>query len=792
MSRVRWAKVARDFWRHKARSALVVLAIAVGVSTFGMVLQGREIAIEHMYAGYWANNPPHVRLYVEPFDEDLLPILRAMPEVDDVEPRHVTNARLQVGPDEWVDLELTVLADYDDSRIGVVRQDSGDWPPPARELVLERSSLVLLDAEIGEELTVETSSGDQQQLRLAGLAHEFNDFSSYISRQARGFVTIDTIEWLGLQPAYNQLYLTVTNDALDTSQRDQVRQAVTEQLDELGYRVLGHDSFLTRPGQHWADDFFSALMLVMGAVGALSLLLSGFLVVNTVMALLAQETRQIGVMKAVGARRGQVLGLYLGTVAICGGLALLVSVPLGLAGGSWFAGFGSGVMNYTIDFRLVPWVLALQAAMAIGVPALAAVLPIYAGTRKTVHQAITDYGIGDTKAGLVDRLIGRVRGLPGPLALSLRNTFRRRMRLALTLGALSLAGAILIGVFSTRESMVGIVEDMLELYSYDVQVSFAEPVPCERIEAEAEQVEGIVRVEGWIVTAADRVRGDGSMGTALTLFGPPPDQQTVDATLLEGRWLTPDEGNAVVLSQGYAQAEPDLSVGDELTLAIGGHDSSWHVVGIYLAPDPAGYTNRPALARAADMDGLANQAAVIIEERGNPSAQQTAARRLEERYERAGLPVLRSATIEDVRASNRNQINLIVSLLLVIAALLAVVGGLGLAATMGLNVLERTREVGVLRAIGASNWAVWRIVVAEGVLIGLLSWALGAVLSLPIGNMLTQGVGMAFLGTAIDYIFAPVGIAAWLVIAVIVSAVASFMPARRASRISVREALAYE
>jgi putative ABC transport system permease protein len=792
MSKVRWAKVARDFGKYKSRNALVVLAIAVGVATFGMVLQGREIAMEDMYAGYWSNNPPHIRLYTETFDQDLATMLGSIPEIEDVESRRVINTRLQVGEDEWVDLELTVLADYENSRISVVRPESGDWPPEKQEVLLERSSLVLTDADVGDMLTVKMPSGEQVQLRMASFAHEFNDFSSYISRQARGFITMDTIEWLGLAPGFNQLYMTITDDQQDMSQRDQVRQLVSMRLDELGYRVLSHDSFLTRPAKHWADDFFSALMLIMGAVGALSLLLSGFLVMNTVMAILSQETRQIGVMKAVGAQRGQVLGIYLASIAVYGGIALLVSVPLSQVGGMWFANFGSGVMNYDIDFRFVPWVFALQVAMAIGIPALTALVPIYIGTRKTVHQAVTDYGISDVRPGIMDRILSRVRGLPRPMALSLRNTFRRRMRLALTLMALSLAGAIMIGVFCTRESMTGVFNGMLELYNYDVQISFAEPVPVELVESETDAVDGVARVESWVVSVPNRVRDDGSMGSAIGLFGPPSDQQTVKAMLLEGRWLLPDDENAIVISQGYTQVESDLVVGDELTLVFNGKESSWRVVGIYLATDQGGYVNRPALARAADMESLASMAAVVIDQRNDPSAQESVARKLEERYQLAGLPVLSTSTIEDVRESNANQINLVVYLLLVIAALLAIVGGLGLAATMGLNVMERWREVGILRSIGASNWAVWRIIVAEGVLIGLISWALGALLSLPVGSLLTQGLAMAFMGSGIDFIFAPIGIAIWLAVSIIVSAAASFVPARKASRISVREALAYE
>jgi putative ABC transport system permease protein len=108
-------------------------------------------------------------------------------------------------------------------------------------------------------------------------------------------------------------------------------------------------------------------------------------------------------------------------------------------------------------------VLWLQVVMALGVPAVAAIFPVYAGTLKTVREAISDYGIGDRRMGFVDRLVGRLRGLPRPLMLSMRNTFRRKARLALTLGALSLAGAIFIGVFSTRQSMLGLFQSMFDL-----------------------------------------------------------------------------------------------------------------------------------------------------------------------------------------------------------------------------------------------------------------------------------------------------------------------------------------
>jgi putative ABC transport system permease protein len=803
LSKLRWNKVLRDAWRHKARSVLVVLAIALGVATFGMLLTARTAAVRDMVAGYWGNVPPNVILYLDSFDEGLLSTVRRMPEVADVEARSVVYARVQaaarptVGSEEWVNLELVVLQDYADSRISVVRSQSGAWPPGRREVLMERSTPVVFPVAEGDTVTVEMPDGAQKELHVSGFAHEFNYFSSYISRWARGFITMDTLEWLGADPTYNWLYITVQNDAPDAAYLERVRNDVTERLERGGYRVTGFDDFLTRPGKHWAYDFFSALMLVLGGVGTLSLLLSGFLVLNTTMALLAQETRQIGVMKAVGGQRGQIVGIYLSTVLLYGGLALALAVPLGLLCGRWFANFGSHVMNYDIvSYGLIPWVLALQVAMALGVPALAALFPVYSGTRKTVREAISDYGIGSVRAGVIDRILGRVRGLPRPLALSLRNTFRRKARLALTLAALSLAGAVFIGVFSTQQSMLGLFDDMFGLFGYEVEVFFEQPVRPQRIEAVAARVPGITRVESWLKISARRILPDDQLGMTLELYGAPPDQQTVVPTMVRGRWLLPEDENAVVVSTGLLRYAPDLDVGDEVVVDVGGRESSWRIVGVVLMTGNGGgnvgYVNYPALAHAAGMIGRATSAVVQIADADNPLAQKAVARALEEQYERAGMPVSGSQVLDEAVSASVGQLSMVTAMLLAMAALLAAVGGLGLAATMGLNVLERTREIGVLRAIGASNRSVWAIVVAEGMLVGLFSWGLGTLLSVPVGSLLTNGVGMAFMGITVRYVYSYPGMGLWLAVAVAVSAVASLLPAYRASRISVREALAYE
>jgi putative ABC transport system permease protein len=149
-------------------------------------------------------------------------------------------------------------------------------------------------------------------------------------------------------------------------------------------------------------------------------------------------------------------------------------------------------------------------------------------------------------------------------------------------------------------------------------------------------------------------------------------------------------------------------------------------------------------------------------------------------------------TLPDLRRAIVSQMNVLVVFLLIMAVLLAVVGGLGLAGTMSINVLERTREIGVLRAVGAGDRAVIVIVLVEGILIGALSWILGTLLGYPFGAALSTAVGQTMFLAPLTFKFSTGGAVLWLGLVLLLAAGASILPAWNASRLTVRDVLAYE
>ena len=204
-----------------------------------------------------------------------------------------------------------------------------------------------------------------------------------------------------------------------------------------------------------------------------------------------------------------------------------------------------------------------------------------------------------------------------------------------------------------------------------------------------------------------------------------------------------------------------------------------------------GFADFNYLSRIRGNPGQAGLVDVRTEQKDGQS-QLIMAEAVEKRLADAGIKVSQSATIAEFAGSIVSQFDFLVMFLMAMAAMSALIGGLGLAGIMSLNVMERTREIGVMRSIGASNSMVGGIVLTEGLLIGILSWALAIPLSIPATLLFNAMIGPMILDQPLVFVFLPTGLIIWLVIVIIVSVVASLLPAYRAIKMSVMETLAYE
>lgn len=795
MTSPRWHKVLRELWGHKGRSLLIILSIAVGVLAVGMAVGAGAILPRELETGYAAINPVHAAFVSDPFDEKFVESVRKMPEVADAEGRRSLVVRLKTGPSEWRDLRLFAIPDFDHIRINKIEPESGSWPPPEQTMLVERGALGLTQAKVGDTVLIETPDFRQHEIRIAGLAHDQSQQPAAFEGKAYGYITFDTLAKLGQPRDYNELYILVAENALDRQHIRNVAQSVRDKMERSGLVVTSTSTPV--PGKHPLEDPAQAVMLLMGVLGSFSLILSSSLVANTLSAVLAQQVREIGMMKAIGARTYQVAGIYLGMALILGVAAVIVGAPLGMLGARALAGFVAGLLNADIVNPSIPAsVLVLEVIVGLAVPLLTALFPVVSGTRVTVREALNDYGL-DTRqfgTGVIDRLLGRLRDLPRPMTLGLGNTFRRRGRLALTLFTLTLGSAAFIAVASVYASAMLSLEDVMRYWDYDLIAQFSRPYYVSELESQASSVPGVAQAEHWTMIGTRRVHADNVEGENIWMFALPAQTFSLRPNLLAGRWLRPDDENAIVISNKFLDEEPGVRVGDEITLKVRGKKTTWNVVGILhmmMTPGPMVYVNSPYYAKVTAMLGRAD-GLYIVTTQHDAASQGQVMRALEETFKANGVRVQSMSAISDVRNGFQALFLAVVALLLIMALLLIVVGGLGLTGTMGLNVLERRREIGVMRAIGASGRILRRVILTEGIFIGLLSWALGCLLAIPLSRLLSDALGMAIMQVPFVYTFSVTGALAWLVLVIALTAVASWLPARQAARLTVHQVLAYQ
>jgi len=810
----RWRKVLRDLSANRTRTILVIISIAVGVFAVGTVQHLRTSILQKMQAAYDESAAAHATIFANGLDEEAVDVVRRMPEVAAAEGRTALSVEVEVAPGRWEALTVTPITDFIENSVNLLRPiymleghpafgaERTRWPEED-EIVLERASLdtsgaLPTNVQVDGPLQLKTEDGKARTVTVTGAVYDPSGFPAAFTGSAGGYVNFDTFERLGGARTYNQLLIRVARAPEQPLTEEYITGIVSKVSDKLergGFTV--QRIFVPEPGELLFQNIFDSVSLLLTPLGLLALFLSGFLVVNTISALIAQQTRQIGIMKTIGARRSQVIALYLGAVVVYSLLALLLALPLTMVVTGAVLQFAGGYLN--LDFprwSLPPTVLFLQIAVGVLVPLVAALVPVLRGAAVTVREAIADAGVGNPGVGVLDRILSRIRGLSRPVQLSLRNTFRRRARLILTLLMLVLGGMIFMTIGSVRASLSSLIEAGLAYSQYDIQVSFGIPYRLPKIDGALYQVAGVAEVEGWVTGLATRQRADGSESNPITIIGLPAASQMVQPTLTAGRWLQPEDENAVVVSTQLLTTDPDIEVGDTILLDRDGRESPWLVIGIVqvLSGPPnfiPAYANYPYVARYTGkvMRGDSAQVKIINDGRTTPAEVAT---QLQEVLEAQGFNVVSLFTINRIRQISGGIFDIIVYLLSAMGVLIAAVGALGLMGTMSTNVLERTREIGVMRAIGATDGAIQRIVIVEGVIIGLISWLIGAVLAYPIGAVISTGVGQVLFSADLPYTFSATGVIIWFFIVSFLAAIASFLPAWNASRLTVREVLAYE
>ncbi|MCP4357871.1 MAG: FtsX-like permease family protein [Chloroflexi bacterium] len=798
-----WHKVWHDLWHNKARTLLVILSIAAGVFAIGAVFGMVDQLLGGMDTSHRAVNPSHISVFLNTtIDRETAVRLKDIPGVVDVDPANRISLRYKTSPDgEWQEGTVTMRDDFNNQIYDFVTLNEGDWPTESA-IGIERLSSQAFDIGVGDEIILELDATDRP-FQINGLIrHPFVQPPAF-GGEAHFFTDGKGLAKLGIpEGAFTNVLISV--DPYSRDYAEEVAGEVRDRLTKQGYNVAV--TLYQESDRHWGRDFVDGIMIVLRVMAVVSLFLSVVLVINTLMAIITQQTDQIGIIKSVGGVSGTIIKMYLVGVLVYGLAALLIALPLGAitAFGSsrWFL----NLFNVDLEtFRVSQSALLWQVLAATAVPLLAALWPVLKGAHISVREAIASYGLGgDFGSSLLDQLIERfsARYLPAVYAASLGNMFRRKGRLLLTQLVLVVAGIMFLIVMTLTTSTTNTLDNEMTRRGYDARIGFFQDQRTERILAIAQSLPEVDEAEVWyshsatILREGERVRDSAGLGAQLT--GIPIGTTMQRPLIIQGRWLQPGDGRVVIISD-LSAAENKISIGDTIRLDLGllGEDS-WEVVGTYISVSGADFNTEAIYApleAVVDVTKQANRGTLLFLTTFDKSLAGTTAvaDALKDAYETQNMDVslFSTSTKPQERADIDAQFASIIIIMLSLAMIMAVVGGIGLMGALGISVVERTREIGVLRAIGASSGTIMSLFVMEGVLQGLLSWLLAIPLAYFFSQPMAKTMGQTIMGVELDFIFDGTAVVIWLISILLISILASVMPARSATQVSVRESLAY-
>jgi putative ABC transport system permease protein len=670
-------------------------------------------------------------------------------------------------------------------RLTPFRLERGRWATGRGQVVIDAKTADEQGLAIGDRVRI-AARGEAQSFAITGIAR-FGEVRSLGVATVAVFDLEEARRVLGRGDGYDSVLVA----AREGTPAEQLRAAVARAAgDRVQVQTAAEHDRFTFEG---LGQFISIIRTVLLAFGAIAVLVGALTILNSLSITGAQRSRELGLLRLVGARRSQVLRAVLVEALVIGLLGSLVGlgvgylIALGLQG--LFASLGLDLPQAGTVFATRTVVVALLVGTLVTV--LAGLVPALRATRLAPAVALREASDGARRVGIVGRLVrplvsllGRpgqaVGGVAGLLAR--RNATRRPGRTLSTAGALTVGAALVtcVAVIAAglRDTTRGTLEDRVDATHVVIGSDGFSPTDPD-VQRRLDATPGVrattsVRVDGGLAfgdvervnavepATAGRMLGfDWVQGSQATLAALGADGAVVDQGWAREHGLTVGERFAVTSARG-----------DRLTLQVRGIERSPVLDGLDLGPITV---SRAAYDRAF---GTERNTLVLVD--AAPGTDPT--------HAVAAFPdaeVLTRAAFVDERLAPIDPLLAIFAVLLALAVLVSL---FGIVNALVLATFERRRELGMLRAVGMTRRQVRRMVRHEAVTTALLGAATGIAAGLGLGWVATTALSEEGLAFAI-----PTGQLVVLAVAAIVCGVlAAVLPARRAARMSPLSALAYE
>jgi putative ABC transport system permease protein len=774
--------------------------------------------------------------------QSLVPEIQKLPEVEAAEGTVTDDQAQLIGKDGKAIVyggapNLGFSVSGKNSRFEALTLVEGSWPRNG-EVVIDKSTADKEDFKIGQEVGVQ-AEGPAQRLRISGLVR-FGSVSTIGGATLAGFNLPTAQELFGKRGRLDEISVAAKPDVSDTELVQALRDVLppTAQV-KTATQQAQDDAAET-------NSFISFLRGFLLAFGGIALFVGSFVIANSLSITIAQRTREFATVRTIGGSRRQILTSILLEALVVGILASLVglAVGVGLAKGLFwlFDAVGFTLPNSGLVLRPTAVVIALAAGIIVTL--VASLRPAFRATRVPPIAAVREgatlpqsrfarfrvpasilltllgfaaliwglFGPGLSTTALLlwmgvgalliflgvallsERLVRplaawlgwpatKIGGVSGTLARD--NAQRNPQRTASTAAALMIGLALVTLVSVLAAGIVSTFRDAVDElwkqadYAVTAQNNFSPlPVSVGQAAAKAPGIDAVGNVR------AGQARAFGGTFNATAVDPPTSRIFSIDWKEGSNELLANLGDNGSFVTESYAD-DHNLKVGSPMRMTFANGDTKQLTVRGIFKPPTGGSPFGPVTISAQTWDRFNEQPrnlfSFVIMKGGQTDANKAA---LEKTL--SAFPNAKVQTREEFIDNQISALSSVLNILYVLLALSVIVSLFGIVNTLVLTVFERTREIGMLRAIGMTRRQVRRMIRHESVITALIGGVLGIVLGVILGALLVARVD--FIAFTL-----PIGqLVVFAIAAIIVGILAAIFPARRAARLNVLQALQYE